>query len=92
MCSSFGVYNVLKWVEVKIDKIFEALDLDHGVLVILQKRNPPKTHQIKKSILEENKFNNGTLNLKNGPQLFNKDNFYCILTFCWCQFKGPKFA
>ena len=32
MCSSFRVYNVLKWVEVKIDQIFEALDLDLGVL------------------------------------------------------------
>ena len=31
MCSSLRVYIVLKWVEVKIDKIFEALDLDLGV-------------------------------------------------------------
>ena len=36
MCSSLRVYSVLKWVEVKIDIIIEALDLDLGVLDILQ--------------------------------------------------------
>ena len=35
MCSSLRVYSVLKWVEVKIDIIFVALDLDLSALVIL---------------------------------------------------------